>query len=614
MATPKWKPGTLYNPGAIVQRASTAAVVSGAIANPSFESGDTDWTKGTGWTIGLGTTVDGAPTEFDGAYRAQFNATVTDSYLESDSLIPVTAGRSIKAQCMIRQGDSNGGVAGARVLLNWYDASEVLISRSLGTLIDAEPKTKYVVSTVTGSAPATAAFVKIGAVAFRNNGSHPLWVDTFSWNYTYQDVNANLVFRAVQPDAGFSDALEPIWPNVNGQQVIDNDVIWEAVTASRVVWEATPILVSGYDEPEWPLDMGGSVADNTIIWTAIPRRVVDEKCPNTAIVAAAASKIFAGDDDIIGFSATVNPLDWTTAEDAGYLPFGLQSFGANPVTALGLYRTNLVAFNSEGFQMWQVDEDPANMAILDAVPIGCIYPRTVFPVMNDLVFLSAVGVRNISIAGASTNLQAGTFGEAIDPLVLEAILADEFEPNAVFVPAFGQYWLFFGDEAFVLTITDVKKQSWSRYTFPEAITDWTLEGNTLLVRTESNYVWRFSAEAVYDDEEIPGGEEGGTNQPFDGVIWWPYLDFNTLAVEKMFVGLDLVMSAPEGVAVSIGYDQRDIDARTTDYEMDADNLPGKMVPIPCAGPSFDLRLRINGGAPWQWNAAMIYVKDMRPGA
>lgn len=614
MATPKWKPGTLYNPGAIVQRASVAPVVSPAISNPSFESGDTAWTKGSGWTIQLGTTVGGAPTEFDGAWTAQFLGVFTDSLILNTAFVPVTAGRRINAQCMVRQGDSNGGVAGARVVLNWYDAAQTLISQSTGLLIDAEPQAKWKASTISATAPANTAYVKIGALAFRNNGAHPLWVDSFSWDYTYQDVNANLVFRAVQADAGFSGPIEPTWPNVNGQQVIDNDVTWEAITSSRVVWEANPILVSGYYEPDWPLDMGGSVSDNTIIWTAVPRRVIDEKCPNTAIVAAAASKIFAGDDDIIGFSATVNPLDWTTEEDAGYLPFGLQTFGANPITALGLYRTNLVAFNSEGFQMWQVDEDPANMAILDAVPIGCIYPRTVFPVMNDLVFLSAVGVRNIGIAGASTNLQAGTFGEAIDPLVAVAIQDGTYEPMGVFVPTFGQYWLFFGDEAFVLTITDVKRQSWSRYTFPEAITDWTLEGSVLLVRTESNFVWRFSPDAVFDDEEIQGGEEGGTDTPFDGVIWWPYLDFNSIAVEKMFVGLDLVMVAPNGVSVSVGYDQRDIDARTDDYDMDADSLPGKMVPIPVAGPSFDLRLRITGGAAWEWNAAVIYVKDMRPGA
>ena len=62
------------------------------------------------------------------------------------------------------------------------------------------------------------------------------------------------------------------------------------------------------------------------------------------------------------YCATTNPLDWTSEADAGFLPIGLQSYGTNPFLAAGLYRSNLVFFNSQGLQMWQVDEDPANMA------------------------------------------------------------------------------------------------------------------------------------------------------------------------------------------------------------------------------------------------------------
>jgi len=336
-------------------------------------------------------------------------------------------------------------------------------------------------------------------------------------------------------------------------------------------------------------------------------------------VAIASSKVFSGDDDIIGFSATVNPLDWTAEEDAGYLPFGLQTFGAMPVTALGLYRGNLAAFNSQGYQIWQVGEDPNNHALLDAGPIGCVWPRTPLAVMNDLVFLSSVGVRNIGVAGASTNLQVGNFGQAIDSLVIAKLAIDNpydtgDDPFSLYVPAFGQYWLVFGDEAFVLTVNGNKQMSWSRYTFPEAITDWTLEGDNLLLRTASGLVWRFDADAIYDDqEEFP--ETGGTDTIFDGYIQWPYLDFGSFGVEKQFIGFDLVATAPGGVDVSIGYDQRDNSVSTTYYTMDEDTLPGKLVPIPVTAPSFDMRLRFSGGSgPWEWTASCIYITDRRPGA
>jgi hypothetical protein len=320
-------------------------------------------------------------------------------------------------------------------------------------------------------------------------------------------------------------------------------------------------------------------------------------------VAIASSKIFAGDDDIIGFSATVNPLDWSTLEDAGYLPFGLQNYGANPVRNLALYRANLVAFNAQGAQLWQVDEDPANMALLDAVPAASIFPRTGMPVMNDLIFLNPVGVRNFGIAGASTNLQAGGVGEPIDSLVLAEIRAGTYVPHAIFVPAYGQYWLFFGPQAFVLTITGATKMRWSRYVFPEAITDATLLGQDLYLRTATHKVWKVD-EAELDDDV----DEYGVGVEFEGIIHWPYLDLGQLGMEKELVGFDLVADAPEGVRVSIGYDQRNRALRTTDFEMDGDTLPGQMVPFPVSGPSFDLRLTFNSGQAWEWQASVLYIQ------
>jgi hypothetical protein len=297
------------------------------------------------------------------------------------------------------------------------------------------------------------------------------------------------------------------------------------VLTSRVVWEAEPILVSGGTEPEWPTLVGGTVVDNTIAWRAISRRIEDERCPQSKVVAIAASKIFAADNDIIAFSATVNPLDWSTPDDAGYIPFGLNTYGSNPVTALGLYRGNLIAFNSEAFQMWQVDQDPANMAILDAVPVSCTFPHSVQSVANDLVFCNPVGIRNINIAGASTNLQAGQFGEAVDPLVTAKINAAEFEPLGLYYPARGQYWLLFGPEAFVLTINGTKDQSWSRYVFPEEITDWTLHGDQLYLRTSTGKVWHVTEDALQDDMYSIGNPPVLSGEALDGayeLTWTEY--------------------------------------------------------------------------------------------
>jgi hypothetical protein len=102
--------------------------------------------------------------------------------------------------------------------------------------------------------------------------------------------------------------------------------------------------------------------------------------------------------------------------------------------------------------------------------------------------------------------------------------------------------------------------------------------------------------------------------PIIGLVQWPHLDFQSLGRQKQFIGFDLVANAPEGVRVSIGYDQRNLAARTPDYGMEADTLPGQLVPIPVSAPSFDMRLTFNANQEWEWQASVIYVQDQRLGS
>lgn len=489
MTTPVWQPGTLYSPGAVVQRSSAPAVIASPPSNADFESGDTGWTKEAPWAI---STFDN---KFNGTYSARCTGVKGAFRIYDANPVPVVPGMSITASCKVRRADS--GVRG-NVQLEWLTSGLVSIRIDDGTLIDYS-EDKWKTSDVTATAPATAAYVRVGATATLKNTDTNLHVDAFQWNYAYSPPIDSLIFKAVQAAAGYSGGTEPAWPSTLGVQVIDNEVTWEAIDSSTVTWEAAPILVSGATEPVFPTEIGDTVADNTIIWTAISRRVEDEKCPNGTVAVIAASKIFCADDDIIPFCATVNPLDWSTPDDAGYLPFGLQAYGSNPVKALGLYRGNLVAFSKSAFQMWQVDPDPQAMALLDATPIGCTYPRTLQPFQNDLIFLSAVGVRNIGIAGASTNLQAGGVGEPIDPIVKDRVKTGTYIPHSTFVPEYGQYWLIFGPEVLVMTVTGLKRMSWSRYIFPEEITDVTLLENTLYARAASGAVWKFDEDETADD-------------------------------------------------------------------------------------------------------------------
>lgn len=430
MTAPVWEPGKIYLTGAIVRPTTTAAVTTGTITNPDFEDGDTGWQKDASVTI---VNQPG----FSGAWCARVIG--ASGSIASEDRFPCTPGQSITASCMGKLPQGSAGTS-FDCNLNWYDASGALIGTTESTPLIRKDGANWRKSTVTGTAPAGAAFFTVrgdGNVAVGGE----ILLDTFKLDsYVFATPTPGLVYKAVQPDPGTSAASEPVWPPVLGQQVNDGTVIWEAVATRRVTWKAIPTMKSGATEPDWPTAPGGTVLDGSIIWTASSRRVEDERCPNSKVVTIAASKIFAVDKDIVAYSATVNPLDWSSRDNAGYLPTGLQQYGANDMAVLGLYGSNLMAFNSQGFQMWQVDEDPANMSLLDARPIGSTFPKAIAPVANDLFFLTELGVRTVGIAGGSTNLQASDAGAPIDPLVQEALPLSP-DPIAMFYPSLGQYWL-----------------------------------------------------------------------------------------------------------------------------------------------------------------------------
>lgn len=94
--------------------------------------------------------------------------------------------------------------------------------------------------------------------------------------------------------------------------------------------------------------------------------------------------------------------------------------------------------------------------------------------------------------------------------------------------------------------------------------------------------------------------------PFEGYIAWPYLDFGSLGNEKQMEGLDLVCTGR--CSISVGYNQRDLNAATDPYTVDGDTLPGiGMIGIPLTAPSMQIRLTFDGDQFWEWSALNLYV-------
>lgn len=456
MAVPTWSPGTVYITGELVQPLTQQVAAINQPDDPGFESGTlADWSQ----TPTGGSATGSVQNQYvdSGTYAFYWpggsgsgNEGGIECELVNDERVNVTAGTtSITASCriMYNPASSPNGSQG-RVRIYWFDGGGVQIgSPSDGNLIKGRGNNgRWVTSTVTATAPVGAVTAAIGAWLTTVSGG--TFADTFQWNYV-QELLPGLIYRAVQPNPGISDNEEPVWPQVLGVQVVDNTVIWEAVQANRVTWQASPIMESGMIEPAFPTVVGERVTDNNITWEAVSRRIEDENCPNSKEVTVVASHVFATDDDIVRFCAAANAKDWTTSRNAGYLATGLQQANASGMKVLNQYRSNVVCFNASVFQNWQADPDPALMTLLDQLPgIGSQWQQAAQPVSNDLFFLSPLGVRSVGIAGATTHLQAGDVGMPVDPMIqpaLAAALSSGKQPRGTFYPGAGQYWLSFGE-------------------------------------------------------------------------------------------------------------------------------------------------------------------------
>ena len=418
---------------------------------------------------------------------------------------------------------------------------------------------------------------------------------------------------------------------------------WEAIGTSIITWEAIPLMLSGNTQPIWPKSNGSGVFDSStftdangavttfcgMTWQLTSRVITDVNDPQTIPTALGASHVFKGNKDIVSFSAAVNPTDWTSPNNAGYLPTGLNNYGDNPVAMLALYRSNLMVFNAGGYQMWQIDPDPLNMAILDAQPVGSSWPRAAQSVANDLLFLTEVGVRNLSTIGATANMAIGNTGQPIDPLVKAQLNSGTYNPLSLYYPGRGQYWLIFGPQAYVLTVNgmDQAKKTWSRYTFPDSITDWSLSTGTLYLRTAGNLVWEFTDESIGVDDNNTI-TTAATPTAFNGVMQWPYLNAGQLGINKMMIGIDIVGTG--SCSIQVGFNQADTSSFndqptfSTSTSVTApyfvaidDTVPEEPLPFPINAPSYTVILTFAGSTStanaWGWEACNLYLADQSGG-
>ncbi|WP_287602755.1 hypothetical protein [Thiothrix sp.] len=329
------------------------------------------------------------------------------------------------------------------------------------------------------------------------------------------------------------------------------------------------------------------------------KAITDALCPHTRQVVGLAGKVFAPSPDgsTVRFSATNNPRDWTTADDAGFLP--ISHHGGGRVTALAVYRGMLAVFTDSHVQIWRVDPDPAQHSLVDiAHGIGSEHPFSITPVSGDVLFMGAAGVRSLSSQAQSGNLVDLDIGSPIDSLAVDMMARNpQYDIIGHYSQALGKFLLFMGAEVLVYSFSRSSKMAaWSRWVLPSFV-----QGAAELMG--STYI-RIGNQL----HKLDPDQHTDSGNPFPVSVDFGYLALKAPGSLKRLIGMDAVIDGE--CNVSMAYNE----AVTTDEGVSAtlsgDTRPHGTIPIELHGTAFAPRFRCTHDKPFRLDLLTLYYDVM----
>lgn len=148
-----------------------------SIPNFNFEDGFKGWEAGPGWHPTTENTISG---NISAGYVNQGGY----SPLSSITRYVVEPNTTITAKCLVRQGASSAGNAGANVRLEFRDfGTKNVIKVVEGNEVMSASKNAVYPSQVTAESPNVRCLVNIGARGIRHKQNKEVWVDSFEWDY-----------------------------------------------------------------------------------------------------------------------------------------------------------------------------------------------------------------------------------------------------------------------------------------------------------------------------------------------------------------------------------------------------------------------------------------------
>lgn len=324
--------------------------------------------------------------------------------------------------------------------------------------------------------------------------------------------------------------------------------------------------------------------------------VTDENCPHEGAFTKKANKIFCIKNDVVRFSATSDARDWTTEEDAGFLPVSVQQTGASSPCALGEYQSNLVVFFSDSAQIWFIDPDPKNHRLVDTVPIGTGYQFGHANMSGDIFFLSPSGFRSIAVQSYSNNLMDNDIGSPIDALILYE-MRQKINPFTVYYRGGGQLFCFVGDKAYVYSFSrSAKVSAWSIWQFHFTL-DYITEFNSNLHVRSGNNVYVFDAE-MYTDNGLP----------IKVTAELPYLDCKSPGILKQFTGVDVAASG--SLDLSFKFNPLRPEMETQPLHLRDDSRPLPRIPVEVMATNLAIKIQNTADEPFELAAVTLYYENL----